>query len=277
MRKKILLVGGDSFSDQRCSSYRKDGLHTTNLSITDIITWPILLAEKLGMDLVCVAQSGAGNEQIYSSIFDWMCENGTDDIGMVAVGWSKSERLDYELTYHAKRQGPEFVNNTKCTFGGSFWHNTRVAPRGEIHGWIKKSVRNFYNLQLLCEFHNIPYKQFQMLSLFTAYVSEYYHETFKEKRIDCINTLNETAQFDLINKDNFIGWPIYNESGGFVIGDKTVHKGWHHFHTLTNDKPESPYYNSAAHAHLDYVVSSQDSHPNKAGHELIMEFIYENL
>ena len=45
--RKILLVGGDSFSDQRCSSYRK----------TDIITWPILLAERLGMDLECVAQS----------------------------------------------------------------------------------------------------------------------------------------------------------------------------------------------------------------------------
>lgn len=263
MRKKTLLVGGDSWSDQRCSSYRE----------TDIITWPILLAEKLGMNLVCVAQSGAGNEQIYSSIFDWICENGTDDIGMVAVGWSKAERLDYELTYHRKRSVPiEFVNNTKCTFAGSFWYNTRIAPRGEIHGWIKKSVRNFYNLQLLCEFHNIPYKQFQMLSLFTAYVSEYYHETFKEKRIDCINTLNGTAQFDLINKDNFIGWPIYDESGGFVIGDETAHSTYQHRNKLVNN-----YYRKGEDISMKYVISSIDGHPNKAGHELVMEFIYENL
>jgi len=265
--RKTLLVGGDSFSDQRCSSYRK----------TDIITWPILLAERLGMDLECVAQSGAGNEQIYSSILDWICENGTDNIGMVVAGWSKSERLDYELTHHSKRQGPAFVSNTKCTFGSAYWHNTRVAPRGEIHGWIKKSMRNFYNLQLLCEFHNIPYKQFQMISLFTEYVIEYHKEDFKNKRIDCINSLTQSDQFDLINKDNFIGWPIYNESGGFVVGDVTVHQGWKHYNKLTNDSPESSYYNSAKDMSKDYVVGSHDPHPNKAGHELIMKFIHENL
>ena len=71
--RKTLLVGGDSFSDQRCNSY--DG--------TDIVTWPIILAEKLDMDLVCLAQSGAGNEQIYSSIQDYVCKNNPENIGMV--------------------------------------------------------------------------------------------------------------------------------------------------------------------------------------------------
>jgi len=265
--KKKLLIGGDSFSDQRCSSYRK----------SNIITWPILLAEKMGMDLVCVAQSGAGNEQIYSSILDWICENGTDNIGMVIAGWSKAERLDYELTHHSKRSGPATVNNTKCTYDGSYWHNARVAPRGEIHGWIKKSIRNFYSLQLLCEFHNIPYKQFQMISLFTDYISEYYHQDFKDKRIDCINALTQSNQYEWINKENFIGWPIYDENKGFVVGDVTVHQGWKNHNKLTNNKPESSYYKSAKDIPIDYVVGSQDSHPNKAGHELIMEFIYENL
>lgn len=250
--RKTLLVGGDSFSDQRCSSYTK----------TDIITWPILLAERLGMKLVCVAQAGSGNEQIYSSILDWICANGTDNIGMVIAGWSKAERLDYELTHNNKSY---------------YWHNTRVAPRGDIHGWIKKSVRNFYNLQLLCEFNNIPCKQFQMISLFSDYISEYNKEDFKDKRIDCINALIQSDQFDLINKENFIGWPIYNENKGFVVGDVTVHQGWKHYNKLTNNKPSSSYYNSAKDMSKDYVVGSQDPHPNKAGHELIMKFIHENL
>lgn len=256
--RKTLLVGGDSWADQRCGSYRK----------TDILTWPILLAEKLGMDLVCVARSGAGNEQIYASIFDWICENGTDDIGMVIAAWSKAERLDYEIPTKERSK----FNFSPHSYVTSSWYNARVAPRGDIHGWIKKSVRNFYNLQLLCEFHNIPYKQFQMISLFTAYVSEYYHKTFKETRIDCINTLNNAVQFDLINKDNFIGWPIYNESGGFVIGDETAHSTFHHHNKLVNN-----HYRKGKDISLEYVISKLDAHPNKAGHELIMEFIYENL
>ena len=268
--KKVLLVGGDSFSDQRCSSYLNSDINT------DIITWPILLAKKLNMDIVSVAQSGAGNEQIYSSVLDYISSEGPDNIGMVITGWSKAERLDYELTHYIKK-GDDFKSE--------YWHNTRVAPRGDIHGWIKKSVRNFYSLQLLCEFHNIPYKQFQMISLFSEYVSEYCSTDFKDKRLDCINSLIKCDQYDLINKENFIGWPIYNEAGGFVVGDVTVHQDWKHYNKLTNNIPTSSYYNSASNIPVkslntpnqDYVVSTLDSHPNKAGHELIMEFIYENL
>jgi len=273
--KKILLVGGDSFSDQYCRSYAD----------TDIITWPILLAEKLDMTLKCVAQSGAGNEQIYSSVLDYISSEDPDNIGMVITGWSKAERLDYELTHYTKKSGPVVLKDTKYDFKREYWHNTRVAPRGDIHGWIKKSARNFYSLQLLCEFHNIPYKQFQMISLFSEYVSEYCSTDFKDKRLDCINSLIRCDQYDLINKENFIGWPIYNEAGGFVVGDVTVHQDWKHYNKLANDIPTSSYYNSASNIPVkslntpkrEYVVGPHDSHPNKAGHELIMEFIYENL
>lgn len=250
--RKTLLVGGDSFSDQNCDSYKG----------SDIVTWPILLAEKLDMNLVCVAQSGGGNEQIYSSILDWISENGSDNVGMVIAGWSKSERMDYELT------------RDHCA---KYWHNVRVSPRGGIHGWIRKSMRNFYNLQLLCEFHNIPYKQFQMISLFTEYVSEYCQNDFENKRLSCVNTMIESSQFDLINKENFIGWPIFNEDEGFVVGDVTVHQGWKDYNKLANNNPNSLYYNSAKDMAINYVVSAKDCHPNKAGHKKIMEFIYENL
>ena len=250
--RKTLLVGGDSFSDQDCRSYAD----------TDIITWPILLAEKLDMDLVCVAQSGAGNEQIYSSILDWICENGSDDIGMVIAGWSKSERMDYEVLKFRYTEP---------------WYNTRVSPRGDIYGWIRKSIRNFYNLQTLCENHNIPYKQFQMISLFVTYLSEYYKNDFTRTRMDCIDYLNQSPQFDMIYPQNFIGWPLYKEHNGFVVGDQTVHQGWTSDNKLANDILESSYYKSVQDPYLKYVVSDTDPHPNKAGHELIMEFVYEYL
>ena len=254
--KKILLIGGDSFSDQRCNSY--DG--------TDVVTWPILLAEKLDMDLVCLAQSGAGNEQIYSSIQDYVCAHNPESIGMIIAAWSKSERMDYELVPHRSHKR---FNRT--------WHNTRVHPRGELYHFLRKSIRNFYNLQMLCETHNLPYKQFQMISLFMDYVSEYHSHTYEETRLDCIKHINESSQFFHIDKSNFIGWPIYNEAGGFVVGDYTVHQQWREFHKLANDNPDSSFFKSAKNAPQDYVIGPHDGHPNKIGHRLIMEFIHENL
>jgi hypothetical protein len=258
--RKTLLVGGDSFSDQRCNSY--DG--------TDVVTWPILLAEKLDMDLVCLAQSGAGNEQIYSSIQDYVCKNNPENIGMVIAAWSKSERMDYELVmHHSSRNLPRSWHRS--------WHNTRVSPRGELYHFIRKSIRNFYNLQMLCETHDLPYKQFQMISLFMDYISEYHSDAYKETRLECIEYINESPQFFHIDKSNFIGWPIYNEAGGFVVGDHTVHQQWREFHKLANNNPNSSFFKSAKDVPQDYVIGPHDGHPNKTGHRLIMEFIYENL
>ena len=256
--RKILLVGGDSFSDPTCKSYKG----------TDIITWPQLLAEKLDMDLVCVAQSGGGNEQIYSSILDWICENGSNNIGLVLAAWSKCERMDWE-------QGFNDIFGFKLDHG--CWHNNRVFPKGNIYSWLRKSIRNFYNLQILCENHNIPYKQFQMISFFGDHISEYYGHDFKNKRMNIIECIMTSPQFDLIKKSNFIGWPIYDEHDGFVVSDVTVHKEWKTVHKLTNNKKNSNYYYKANEVNTDYVVSPYDPHPNKKGHEMIMEFIYENL
>ena len=257
--KKILLVGGDSFSDQSSFSYIG----------TDVVTWPILLAEKLDMNLVCVAEAGSGNEQIYSSIQDWVCNHNPEDIGMVMAAWSRSERLDYEIESFER---PFLPSGNRRT-----WMNSRVSPKGELYHFLRKSIRNFYNLQMLCESNNIPYKQFQMLSLFVDYVDEYHRQDRKEVRLKCIDYINNSPQFFHIDKSNFIGWPIYSEAGGFVVGDRTVHKDWKAIHRLANDAPDSPFYRSANEVNHDYVIGPHDCHPNKMGHKLIAEFIHENL
>ena len=241
--RKILLVGGDSFSDQNYVGYPKD-----------MITWPTLLAEKLDMKLVCVAQSGGGNEQIYSSILDWICENGPDNVGMVIAGWSKCERMDWEISL---KRG---------------WCNTRLSPKGNIFSWIRKSIRNFYSLQILCDHFNIPLKQFQMISLFAKYVAEYtihptvFNTDYKSKRLDCVNYILQSPQFNLIDESKFIGWPIFDEQGGFVVSDVVMYKNLKSYDKLAGEK-----------VNLEYTISDQDFHPNQKGHNLLSEFIYENL
>jgi len=255
--KKILLVGGDSFSDQNYSGNFTGPAFKKEKYIT---SWSVLLAERLDMELVCLAQSGAGNEQIYSSILDYISVRGSDNIGMVLAGWSKCERIDFERP------------------GTNKWHNTRVSPKGNVHSWIRKSIRNFYSLQLLCEHFNIPLKQFQMISLFNDYITEYTsNDDYESVRLDCLNSISQSPQFDLIDKSTFIGWPIYKEEGGFVVADVTVHLNWKVYNKLANRIKDSTYYKAGRKANQKYVISDKDPHPNQEGHKLLSEFIYENL
>ena len=210
------------------------------------------------MKCVNVAQAGAGNEQIYSSTLDWISENGTENVGLVIAGWSKCERMDFEQPNTFK------------------WHNSRVSPRGGTYGWIRKSIRNYYNFQMLCEHYKVPFIQFQMISLFRDYIYEYHKKDFHSARHECIDTFLQSSQYDRIDESKFIGWPIYDEAGGFVVGDMTVHKDWHPVNKLSNDIPTSTFYKKAKHEN-GLVVSAYDAHPNQAGHQKIMEFIYENL
>ena len=56
---------------------------------------------------------------------------------------------------------------------------------------------------------------------------------------------------DKINVNNFIGWPMFNELGGFSLAHKVM---------KARDR-----------------ISELDSHPNKQGHERIAEFLYDRL
>jgi len=62
--KKILLVSGCSNTDKNFYSELHPEMDCSWPK------WPELLAEKLNMDCVNLAKSGAGNEYIYSSLLD---------------------------------------------------------------------------------------------------------------------------------------------------------------------------------------------------------------
>ena len=44
------------------------------------------------------------------------------------------------------------------------------------------------------------------------------------KRIDAVNYIIGSPYWDLINKENFIGWPLIDEGNGFNIQDKFVRR-----------------------------------------------------
>ena len=90
MRKK-LIVSGCSFTtkDYRSSAYPQRD--------TSYPKWPELLAEKLDMDCINLAFSGAGNEFIFQTLCEAIIRTPRDEIGMIVAAWSQANRYDWQL------------------------------------------------------------------------------------------------------------------------------------------------------------------------------------
>ena len=89
LKNSNLLVSGCSYTDSQFWIKRGKGP-----------CWPDFLTEKLNMSLINVAQGGAGNEYIYSSILDTLVVN--KNIKFVIVMWSEFQRTDFERLYDSR-------------------------------------------------------------------------------------------------------------------------------------------------------------------------------
>ena len=81
--KKILLVSGCSYTDPNFYSIMHPDMDC------NWPMWPELLAEKLNMDCVNLAMSGAGNEYIYSTLLDYITQNDTSNIDHVQMKFAQ--------------------------------------------------------------------------------------------------------------------------------------------------------------------------------------------
>lgn len=261
--KKILLVGGCSFTDSNFKTFVHPELDVS------FPKWPEIIAKKLDMKLVNLAFSGSGQEQIYSRFVDYINENGSDNIGLAIAAWSQCQRRDYQT------HEDYFKNNR------DYWRNDRVDERGDVFYWTKKSLRYFISFQNLCEQHKLPYKQFQMISLFESWlnglnkrdteIADYLRDAegfknFIPKYVypgDPIKDRKKLIRLLLkyessINTNNFLGWPTVKDLAGFYIEQKTM---------KDKDNISIP----------ELVISEIDGHPTRKGHEVIAEFIYDRL
>tara|TARA_B100001758_G_scaffold247847_1_gene267703 strand:+ start:6218 stop:7018 length:801 start_codon:yes stop_codon:yes gene_type:complete len=253
--KKILLVSGCSFTDR---DFHSD-IHPD--MICDWPRWPELVAEALDMECVNLSISGSGNERIYSTLSDYLTtpkdkqptfvskrhlmdkqyEFAKGPIGLVVAAWSHGHRRDWSTRSNVKREDKR-----------DLWTNLYFDEKGDIHYHILKSIRLQYAFQNLCKQLELPYCQFQMLSLWKAYIHEKKAGNTGEWEREFFNLIKSTGYNSLINK-NFLGWP------GDVVNDKYYgEKSW----TLSDCL--SP----------ELRISEKDAHPNEMGqHKLAEEFL----
>lgn len=203
--------------------------------------WPELLGEKLDMKVVNFAKSGSGNEYIFSSLLDKLTLMNKDEIGLVIPAWSQCIRRDWS--------------------DGGYWQNMPIADKGDLQYHVNKSLRYYYLFQEYCEANNIPYKQIQMIE-FIRKSLPIDNQSILHKRKDEYFKGSELIQksiyYNKIKPETFIGYPLKDELGGFTIQDK-----------VTDGRKKA----------IDKIfrISDEDSHPSRIGHEMIAEYLYENL
>lgn len=203
--RKKLIVSGDSFTAgawlDETKGYQK-------------YVWPDILAEKLDMECVNLAQGGTGNEKIHNKIIDELCR--PKNIGLAICMWSSFDRWDfYNLSFRLY-----------------------VQRSHDILSKMRKSLRYFHSFQTYCEHNNVDYLQIQGFYPTESLVKEYL----------------KIPHFDRINSKTFLGWPIYEELGGYQISTKLRELG------------QDP---------TEFHLSAVDTHPNDKGHEWIANFFYE--
>jgi hypothetical protein len=223
--KKILLVSGCSWTDKNFSSIFHPDMDCSWPK------WPELLAKKLNMECINLGFGGSGQEYIYNSILDYSLKIKKENIGLIIPAWSNAARRDYQWD---KR-----------------WTNIRWDTKGDMHYYIRRSLRYYYSFQIFCERYDLPYKQIQMLSLFTDPVPE----TKDMDRVNYFSSLKTMVMSDYfvenIDYKEFIGWPVFKEINGFCMRDKLDQE--------------------------THFISEEDRHPNAEGQKVIAETIYNNL
>ena len=251
--KKILLASGDSNTDQNYQST----FHPDKFLVFD--KWPEILSKKLDMDFVNLGRSGAGNEYIYNSVLDYISENGHENIGVVMVGWSQSNRKSWYRRNQKK-------NSTK----DKGWENIRVNPNGNLVGWMRTTLNYYLSFQILMERYNLKYKQFSMIKPYEDMLnglrpSE--HEIVElgadrdnfipykgDKKVDEELIIETILEYEnKLNLDHFIGWPLTKKLGGYSV--------WNHIKGEKNL----------------YRISEKDDHPSAEGQIKIAEYIYDRL
>ena len=255
--KKYLLVSGCSWGDPNFISTEHPDMDTSWLM------WPEILAAKLDMKLINLCKSGQGQEYIYSTLIDKLQTIPISQIGLMIPAWSTAPRRDYQMSGFQTRK--------------QLWTADQFDWRGCIEYWIDRSIRYYYSFQSIMELHRIPYRQVQMVHLYTGYMWE---ELNKRQNRHYDKNDNE----DLLQGDDYVfkqeykkhckqqilNSPYYNKINKNFID-------WDSVYEPNEVRPKNLFGNNELKG--DYVerISEKDKHPNENGQRTIAETIYDRL
>ena len=232
-RKKLIAIG--------CSLTERD-IHRPNREFY-FPMWPQHLADMLDMECVNLGKSGAGNDYILAKTVDATLKE--KNIGLVVLMWSEWIRQDFQdpangwYFFH-----PHKDNSRKERYPIDLKSRSSILQYNNPYNLTMKSLRYFLMSQMLLK--DIPYLMIQGTNPL---------QNMNEKNVFklVIAAMVESKIFNEINPDQFIGWPILKQIGGYTVGD-----------ILNKIDPEQK----------ELRISKYDTHPNAEGHKIIAQEVY---
>ena len=232
-RKKLIAIG---------CSYTKMS-RKKSLAAIGNRHWPEYLAEKLDMNCVNLGAAGQGNEYILSKLIDTVLSE--KNIGLVVLMWSEWIRQDFQdpangwYFFH-----PHKDKSRKERYPIDLKSRNSILQYNDPYNLTMKSLRYFLMSQMLLK--DIPYLMIQGTNPL-----QNMNEKTAFKLV--IAAMVESKIFNEINPDQFIGWPILKQIGGYTINDM-----------LDKIDPERN----------QLRFSVEDTHPNAEGHKIMAQEIY---
>ena len=277
MNKKFLIISGCSCTDPNQFS---EDINVSDDIVRNYNRWPNIVADKLNMELINFGKFASGNEYICSSLIDnitAMDENKRNNIGLVIAAWSEAKRTDFE---YKRNENDYYVKNIFATkdknrYNKKYaWDSVLYTDplRGDMFYRVKQSIRYMYLLQTFLKFNNIPYKMVQAVPLqklsnlgtefnlgLTLGTGQRSIQNAKEVKTifkqQLAVELSQFPMYDLIDKNNFISWPILNSSLYKKLDREKD------FISNLNEKTDR----------------KKDNHPNQSGHNKIANIILNNI
>jgi hypothetical protein len=233
--------------------------------------WPALLGEKLGISkVVNVGRSGASNDSIFKKCYDEIFKQKPKLVCVLITDWSRHSVFDsYSLNTFdllatenavSKNEFPKELDsvrdwlieeNSAMLFAKKLWSSTLC-----VDDIVRNTLREIWLFQNFCEKNDIDYIIMSGLDPISAY-----HLTLLNRdlaidyeMIDLINYIKNTLKSPYannLNKNTLLGWPFFEEIGGYSVWTNFINK----------------YDNVFVHRELDF-------HPNGLGHQLIAEMFY---
>ena len=265
-----LLVVGDSFSTTYLEDTKKypnaGKLRPYLFHIKPYKYWFDYFAEDLNLELLNLAFSGSGNQQIFNNVLYGL--NTNKDVDTIMIGWSSFERIDL-------LRGESLDNVHLCKtqdFHNEEWFHRSYLPNAEKYITmfredeifpVEKLISQFLNYSItidsICKSRNIKLLQFFAVEPLTNTL--YLEKT--GKRMQYYKTYINNELINHINTDNFFGFP-----GTDLLGGTNLHKimiEQKNFDDLIINSEKRTY--SAEHNWTFNV----DAHPNGEGNKLIYE------
>lgn len=248
MKDKLLIVGGDSWSDPNEDYYIENNIDKV---------WANYAAELLNVDLVNISQGGASNSFICGQVIDAIEANPDREI-VVMVNWSDAIRIT-----------PFDIRKVQLMF------NAKELPenlRSRKFAWYRHKAQNYLRLafNLAIERSFITEKQF-WLNVANISLREIYllNEYCRLRNIPIIHhkampTLAPIGQVLTQKDDHDLNQYIMK-----MCEDNIYYKKILKFTNIVGNDNFFAKGSSCFELYPKYYISEEEKHPNKDGHKLI--------